>query len=154
MTTDTEKLFADAKTVRLPGVVHNVSITCEVVDKPVLKVVKLVIAGGRDFNDIDLLNKTLHELYISKGIVVEDVCGLARGADNLGMQWAVANGCKVHEFPADWDKFGKSAGYKRNKQMGEFGDEVLVFWDGVSKGTKHMIDLAKLLNKPLTVVKY
>jgi len=150
MAINTEKLFADAAignaALLMTGPVTPI--------KPVLKVIKLVIAGGRDFNDMELLNSTLQELYISKGIVIEDVCGLARGADILGKQWAIAHGCKVHEKAADWDKYGKSAGYKRNKEMGEFADEVLVFWDGVSKGTKHMIDLTKMMNKPLNIIRY
>jgi hypothetical protein len=152
MIADTEKLFANA------GIeyksTNNVAQVVGGINRPSLKTIKLVVAGGRDFENAALLCLELYNTYTFKGIEVEVVCGLARGADSMGKEWAIANGAKVHEFPADWDKFGKSAGYKRNKQMGEFADEVLVFWDGVSKGTKHMIDLAKLLGKPLKVVMY
>lgn len=55
-------------------------------------------------------------------------------------------------MPADWNKYGKSAGYKRNEQMAIYADACLAFWDGKSKGTKHMIGLAKRHNLRLKVV--
>ena len=46
-------------------------------------------------------------------------------------------------MPADWNKYGKSAGYKRNEEMANIADAALVIWDGESRGSKHMIDIAK-----------
>jgi hypothetical protein len=46
-------------------------------------------------------------------------------------------------FPADWDRFGRSAGPKRNKQMAEYGDALIAVWDGESRGTKTMIEFAR-----------
>ncbi len=117
-------------------------------------VIKLVIAGGRDFNNMQLLKDTLKSAYLDFGAEIEVVCGMARGADMLGYQWAKEVGAEVHEFKADWDGLGKSAGYRRNEDMAKFGTAVLAFWDGKSKGTKHMIDLAKKHGKPLKVVMY
>ena len=50
---------------------------------------------------------------------------------------------KLSTSPADWDLDGKSAGFKRNVKMAEYADALVAFWDGESKGTKHMIETAK-----------
>lgn len=63
-------------------------------------------------------------------------------------------GLPVDEFRADWDTHGKSAGYKRNSQMADHADMLIAFWDGKSKGTKHMIDLARAKKLIVKVVKY
>jgi hypothetical protein len=70
------------------------------------------------------------------------IAGGARGADSLARQMATQFRLKYREFPADWDKHGKSAGYKRNEDMARNADGLVAFWDGYSKGTKHMIDIA------------
>jgi len=114
---------------------------------------KLIVAGGRDFNDYDLLESKLDKLLTNK-TDVEIVCGKARGADSLGELYARNKGYGVAEFPADWNKYGKSAGYIRNKEMAEYADACVCFWDGISKGTGHMIDLAKEKNIDLRVISY
>jgi glycerophosphoryl diester phosphodiesterase len=68
---------------------------------------------------------------------------MARGTDTLGLNYAIANKIKYSQFPADWNTYGKRAGYVRNEQMAKYADALLAFWDGQSRGTKHMIDLAK-----------
>jgi hypothetical protein len=78
---------------------------------------------------------------------------MARGADALGYQFAKTNNIMVYEFPADWSQ-GKSAGFKRNAQMGDFSDGLLAFWDGQSRGTKGMIEYMQRLGKPVHVVRY
>ncbi len=103
---------------------------------------KVIIAGSRDFNDYKKLCEYC-DLMLSNTENVEIVSGTARGADMLGMKYALDRMLVLKEFPADWDTFGKSAGYRRNKQMAEYADALIAFWDGKSKGTKHMIDLAK-----------
>lgn len=79
---------------------------------------------------------------------------MARGADSLGAQWALANNIDLIRMPADWDRFGKSAGYRRNEEMAKIANAVITFWDGVSRGTKHMIDIATQHRLPLAIVKY
>jgi hypothetical protein len=74
--------------------------------------------------------------------VTEVVSGMARGVDTLGIDWAVENWLPWKEFYADWKHYGKSAGYKRNEEMAIYADALVAIWDGKSKGTKHMIDLA------------
>ncbi len=68
---------------------------------------------------------------------------VARGADRLGERYAKERGYPVRLFPADWEKFGKSAGYRRNAEMAKYADGLIAFWDGRSAGTGHMIYLAK-----------
>ena len=45
----------------------------------------------------------------------------------------------VEYYPAEWEKHGKAAGYKRNARMADNADGLLAVWDGESRGTKHMI---------------
>ena len=117
---------------------------------------KLIIAGGRDFKDETTMVVELMELAerLGDGLVISIVSGMANGADRLGYQFAVNNQIQVHEFPADWEGLGKRAGYVRNAEMGQFADGALVFWDGASRGTTHMIDTMIKLGKPVHVVNY
>jgi len=113
---------------------------------------KLVLAGGRDFVDYELLKRTVIKNYPRKGL--EIVSGAARGADKLGERFAEEYGIPVKRFPADWDGKGKAAGYIRNAEMAEYADALLAFWDGESKGTNHMINLAKKNGLHVSVVNY
>ncbi len=117
---------------------------------------KLIIAGGRDFTDTNRMIAELQKLVESGEITdsPELVCGMARGADMLAYSLWANNKMPIHNFPANWDKYGKSAGFRRNQEMGEFADAAVCFWDGNSKGTKHMIDIMNKLNKPVYVVRY
>ena len=112
---------------------------------------KVIIAGGRDFNNYDLLTQTMNELNI---IISEVVCGDARGADTLGAVWASANEIPVKHYPVDWDTYGRSAGIIRNKQMAEYADFLVAFWDGKSHGTKNMIDTMQQMDKHGRVILY
>lgn len=103
---------------------------------------KVIVAGSRDFKDYKLLCESL-DFYLSRQTDIEIVSGCARGADSLAIQYANERGYPVKKFPANWDLYGKSAGYRRNAEMAEYADALVAFWDGKSKGTKHMIDLAE-----------
>lgn len=101
---------------------------------------KTIIAGSRTITDLRLLEQTIEE---SGFVITEVICGGARGVDDLGRKWAGnGNRIPVKMFPAKWDVFGKSAGYKRNIEMVEYGEALIALWDGHSLGTKHMIDVA------------
>ena len=117
---------------------------------------KLIVAGGRDFTDTNRMIAELQKLVESGEITdsPELVCGMARGADMLAYSLWANNRMPIHNFPANWNKHGKSAGYKRNQEMGEFADAAVCFWDGNSKGTKHMIDIMNRLNKPVYIMRY
>lgn len=120
---------------------------------------KIIVAGGRDFNDKYHLYVTLDTLIRSYAddISVEIVTGGARGADSIGKQYACDRHLQHVEFHALWDRYGRSAGYRRNAQMANYveGSGVLVaFWDSQSKGTAHMIDTAKRKNIPVYIINY
>ena len=114
---------------------------------------KVIIAGGRDFNNYALLKTTCDNLLKNQNNI-EIVCGMAMGADILGLRYAKEMNYCVKKFPADWNKYGKSAGYKRNLQMGEYADALICFWDGKSRGSKLMIDIAEKLNLPTRIIYY
>ena len=113
---------------------------------------KLIIAGGRDFTQEYIVNKVLYGL--DSDIIDEVVCGDARGADTLGAEWAHIHHIPVKHFPANWDEYGKAAGYIRNAEMGQYSDMLIAFWDGKSRGTMNMIKTMKLHKKPYWVYNY
>lgn len=117
---------------------------------------KLIVAGGRDFADYKLLEEVLWDISkrMPEDTGVSLVSGMARGADALAVRFARENNVKLHEFPANWDLYGKSAGYKRNTQMAQFADGLLAFWDGKSRGTAHMIKTMESMSKPVRVISY
>lgn len=112
---------------------------------------KAVICGSRSIKDFKVVNEYLSLLKQQGLEISEIVSGCAIGPDKLGETWAAANGVNISRWPAEWKKYGISAGFIRNKQMAEYCDIVIAFWDGKSKGTKHMIDYAKSLNKKVFV---
>lgn len=108
---------------------------------------KLIIAGSRNFQDYEKLKAGVENLTFP---ITEVISGNARGADQMGEWWAQQKEIQVRVFPANWSQHGKAAGYIRNKEMANQADALIAFWDGKSKGTKHMIDIA--LDKGLTTV--
>lgn len=115
---------------------------------------KVIVAGGRQFSNYELLKQSLTHVLKERLPNVEIVCGKARGADTLGEQYAKELGLPVKYFPADWNTHGRAAGYRRNKEMAIYSDACVVFWDGISKGSKYMIDLAKERELPTRIVHY
>ena len=116
---------------------------------------RIVIAGCRDYNNYDeakkYIDSCLSNIRKENNIII--VSGCASGADAIGERYAKENGFEVEKHPADWKKYGKSAGPKRNEQMAKVCDFVICFWDYQSKGTKSMIDYAKMYNKPIRIKK-
>lgn len=115
----------------------------------------ILVCGGRNFQDKEYLFSALDDLCKERGWVYPEdelgnclpnvvvVNGKAKGADLLSSDWAIINWCELKECPADWDKYGKAAGFIRNKQMleEEKPDLVVAFPGG--NGTKNMINIAK-----------
>lgn len=110
---------------------------------------KVIIAGSRDILDMALVEEAIANSGFK---ITEVVCGLARGVDILGKEWATKNNIKCQEFPARWQQYGRSAGYHRNLEMGKYADAAIIIWDGKSPGTKMMIDIMKQLNKPFYIM--
>jgi len=114
---------------------------------------KLIIAGSRSLSGkSNSIYKYLNEIEKSNNIE-EVVSGTARGPDTIGENWADDNNIPVKRFPANWNKHGKSAGFKRNVEMAEYADALIAFWDGESNGTKHMINTAQSKDLKVKVIK-
>lgn len=120
----------------------------------------MLVAGSRTYNNyqemcqcLDLLLK--NQVAQNRKIVI--VSGGARGADELAERYADERGYEKHIMPANWEKYGKSAGYRRNEEMhlyisvpsGKRG--CVCFWDMQSKGTRHNFKLAFAHNNPIRV---
>lgn len=112
---------------------------------------KIAVIGSRGFPEpwrIDALIDFIAEAF--PGAVI--VSGGARGVDSWAEARAKQHGLEVQVFIPDWDRFGRGAGMIRNADIIKAADYVIGFWDGSSKGTKHSIDLARTLGKPLLVL--
>lgn len=106
--------------------------------------IKLIVAGSRGFDNYDFmcyyLDKCLQNLDLSQVTIIS---GGARGADELGERYARERGLNVLVMPAEWNKYGRGAGYIRNEEMAKIATHCVVFWDGQSRGAEHMIKTAR-----------
>ena len=109
---------------------------------------KAIIAGSRSIS----LIRFVEQAVLASGFdITEVVSGGARGVDLLGERWAGLYDKPVKRFRADWSKYGKSAGFRRNNEMAAYADALIAVWDGESHGTKHMIEAMVKLEKPVYV---
>ena len=115
---------------------------------------KVVVAGTRTFHDYKLLRDELDRLLSRKLPDVIIISGGAKGADKIAEQYAHYHDLEMWVMLADWDKHGRAAGPLRNQEMAKVADAVVVFWDGVSRGTMHMIDAARAKKKSLRIIRY
>jgi Domain of unknown function (DUF4326)/YspA, cpYpsA-related SLOG family len=109
----------------------------------------LIIAGSRTFTDYQHLCQVLAP---DRHRIAQVITGGARGADQLGYRWAWKHAVRHQLFRAEWARFGKSAGKRRNHQMAQAGDVLVACWDGQSPGTAHMIRCMEQRGKPVAVV--
>lgn len=108
---------------------------------------KIAVIGSRGFNDYDKLKSILSEFKITLLI-----SGGARGADSLGERYAKENDIETKIYLPDWDKHGKSAGFKRNTDIINEAELIIAFWDQESRGTKDSIDKAYKQNKQVLII--
>lgn len=124
-----------------------------------MKDLRIVIAGSRSFNNnhyLEIMKPKLLQFInnIQKDFNPIIISGTASGADQSGERFANEFNIPLEKYPADWDKHGKKAGYIRNEQMAEIGDVIIIFWDGVSKGSQHMINITKEKKKLLKIIRF
>ena len=117
-----------------------------------------LVVGSRNFTDYKTMCKAL-DLILANYTNVVIVSGGAKGADALAERYAKEHKYTLKIFPADWDKYGKRAGYIRNKEMHKYiaafpNRTVVAFWDGSSKGTAHNFELSLTYNNPLKIFHY
>ena len=110
---------------------------------------KVAIVGSRDY-------PTLWEVWQYVSSLPADtvvVSGGARGVDAQAEYAANECGLKTEIYRAEWEKYGLSAGFKRNQQIVDAADSVVAFWDGVSRGTVDTLDKAARARKPIRVIR-
>lgn len=112
---------------------------------------KVIVAGSRGFNSYPVLETYLKNIDIN---ITEIISGNARGADQLGELYATNNNIPVTKFIPKWNLYGKQAGILRNIEMVNYGDVLVAFWDGKSKGTRHIINYAKKKGLKVYVIFY
>ena len=115
-------------------------------DGPVIAVV-----GSRDFYDYPLLKETLDTLLTRSATLIS---GGASGADALAEKYAREHGRTIEVIAPDWKTHGPSAGFRRNREIVEKATRVIAFWDGSSRGTAHVIDLARAEGKSVHIVRF
>lgn len=106
---------------------------------------KLLIAGSRSITSFDFSDFVPQDTDLI-------ICGGANGIDALAENYADKKRIsKLVLFPK-YNQYGKAAPLKRNELMVDLADEVLIIWDGVSRGTKYTVDYANKVNKPISIV--
>lgn len=111
---------------------------------------RVLVCGGRNYNNMIRVFNELDFIHTQTPITAI-VHGDASGADTLGGYWAQERGLIEERYPARWAEFGKSAGPRRNVEMAQTKPDLVVAFPG-GRGTKHMIETAKLMNIPLRIV--
>lgn len=113
---------------------------------------RIVICGSRDWTDAEAIKKEVDRLYARYGAALVVIHGAALGADSIAGACAQHRGIAVEPYPADWNKHGKKAGPSRNQQMLDTGVQgVVAFQRESSRGTQHMMDIARKANVPVIV---
>lgn len=134
----------------------------------------IIVAGGRDFNNYDLLADVI-EYCVSMGFISDDatlICGEAKGADTQAKMFWEDAGLSIASYPAKWDdisglnepvqigvhpdgkKYNKLAGTNRNGRMSAVGKGLIAFWDGKSSGTRDMIERMLRADLPVYICLY
>lgn len=103
---------------------------------------RVLVCGGRDYNDRQAVYDFLDRLH-SIETIEQVIHGDARGADALAKDWAVSRGVEHWPFPAEWDKYGKGAGTRRNYIMLTTSTPDLVIPFPGGAGTAHMARIAR-----------
>ena len=116
-----------------------------------------LIVGSRGYTDYASFKAKCDALLADK-IDIEIVSGGASGTDAMAERYARERGYSLQIFPAEWSRYGKRAGYVRNREMhvyiSTFAERgVIAFWDGQSKGTAQSFSLAKEFGNPIRVVR-
>ncbi len=120
---------------------------------------RIIVAGSRDFCDYFLLRETL-DTYLSDKTDVTLISGTAKGADRLGERYAEERGIPILRCPADWKRYKRGAGAKRNEDMARLAVEngahgaLFAFWDGVSTGTRQMIKIAEEYGLSVNIIRF
>lgn len=117
------------------------------------KTVKIAVVGSRGFDDYELFESVMNR-FLSKFERVSFISGGAGGADRMAERYAKEHSIEITIYKPEWKRYGRGAGYVRNKLIWEESDFGIAFWDGESKGTRHSFKLATKMSKELFVYDY
>ncbi len=106
---------------------------------------KIAVIGSRNLHIENL------EAYLPEDCT-EIVSGGAKGIDQSAVQFARAHAIKLTEFLPQYQIYGKAAPIVRNKQIVDYADSVLAFWDGKSAGTRSVIRYCEKIGKPCKII--
>lgn len=123
-----------------------------------LNAYRVIVAGSRGFLDYDIMCCELDKLFWESPEFadreIKIISGMADGADTLAIRYADERELIKILFPANWKSFRRLAGFLRNEDMLSAATHLVVFWDGKSNGTRHMIEIAKAKGIPVWGLKY
>ena len=106
---------------------------------------KLLIAGSRSIREYDLSPYIPHA-------VDTIISGGAQGVDSLAESYADEHKLSKYVIRPQYKRYGRAAPLKRNQEMVDMADAVLVIWDGKSRGSRFTVEYARKQNKPLFVI--
>lgn len=115
---------------------------------------KIIIAGGRDFSDNNLLLNKVDNILANVIEDIEIVSGGADGADKIGEDYAILRAYKLTKFIPDYKQFDTQAPLLRNVEMAHYSTHLIAFWNGKSRGTRFMIEVAEILGLKVRVINY
>lgn len=108
----------------------------------------IAIVGSREYSQLDKVRDYVDALSVDDHVI----SGGARGVDSAAVTAAKRRGLKSTVYHAEWDRYGRSAGFKRNILIVNDADKLVAFWDGKSRGTQHSIDLATKKGIPVEII--
>ena len=108
---------------------------------------KVAVVGSRNVIIDNLQN------YLPEN-TTEIVSGGAKGIDSCARNYAIQNNIHITEFLPDYKRYNRGAPLKRNQQIVDYANEIIVFWDGQSKGSKFVIDYCNKKDKKITVYQF
>ena len=106
---------------------------------------RIAIVGSRTIKAINLARYLLH--------CDEIVSGGAGGVDTCAADYARRNHIRLTEFLPQYARYGRAAPIIRNREIVDYADKILVFWDGHSKGTQSVIEYAQKIGKPCEIIR-
>lgn len=113
---------------------------------------KVIVAGSRTITDYETVKIAIENAIVQGINITSIVSGRAKGVDTLGERYAKEHGLPIHLYPAEWDKYGKRAGFMRNLEMAEVADGLVAIWDGKSPGTQNTIFTMRRMGKRVYVM--
>ena len=137
-----KRMYESIFNVKVEKVISDDGKSIEKVERERFSVPKLkvIIAGSRSIESYLTVKTAIEKSGFPVGEVVS---GTAQGADEIGEYWAEKHNVPIKQFPADWAKLGNRAGMIRNGEMADYADALVLVWDGKSRGSAGMLEIAK-----------